>query len=143
DIKSGLPIWFHIGADKKLNKLNNSDCAKCLRNNHKVVTVGDMVQVAASTHTMHKRRCNCACPPCRADRNQGCLNPYKCRDEALKILDCLNEKWDPRREVIKRNDDLTDDEIQANKVAIQNRKPALFNTAITLKTNIANAFRLF
>ncbi|KAJ7672362.1 hypothetical protein DFH06DRAFT_979796, partial [Mycena polygramma] len=38
-IKCELPIWFHIGANQDLKKLNNSTHAKCLRNIHKVTTV--------------------------------------------------------------------------------------------------------
>ncbi|KAJ7657700.1 hypothetical protein DFH06DRAFT_990647 [Mycena polygramma] len=67
-IKCGLPIWFHIGATKGLNKLNNSQRAKCLRKIHKVTTVEDMIDVVSQNHPNHKRRRNCACPPCKDDR---------------------------------------------------------------------------
>jgi hypothetical protein len=93
DIKESLPMWFHAGATADLKRRNNTNLAKCLRNNHGIVTVGDTLHLIERNYHRHSRRCNCACNSCKSDRQKGCEAPYKCQEEAVKIIDCLSEKW--------------------------------------------------
>ncbi|KAJ7128377.1 hypothetical protein C8R44DRAFT_850878 [Mycena epipterygia] len=67
---------------------------------------------------------------------------HRCRDNR-KILDCIYEKWDPRSEIYKRNDDLRPEEIENNKIAIEKYEPVTFNPGINLKDSLAKGFRLF
>ena len=43
-VKDQLPAWYHLGVGKHMASLNNQGASKCLRNNHCVKTVGDLVQ---------------------------------------------------------------------------------------------------
>ncbi|KAJ7787012.1 hypothetical protein B0H14DRAFT_2302059, partial [Mycena olivaceomarginata] len=38
DLKEELPIFFHVGLKKGRTKHNNSECARCLRDNHNMRT---------------------------------------------------------------------------------------------------------
>ncbi|KAJ7782178.1 hypothetical protein B0H14DRAFT_2232663, partial [Mycena olivaceomarginata] len=98
DIKEELPIYFHMGANRDMGRRNNSKCAQCLRDTHNVRTAGNVLNIVERNYQGHSRRRNCACRTCREDRLQGCSAPYLCLEEAIKMLDCLFEKWDPRAE---------------------------------------------
>ncbi|KAJ7672042.1 hypothetical protein B0H14DRAFT_2219839, partial [Mycena olivaceomarginata] len=91
----------------------------------------------------HRRRKNCACSACRIDRAAGCAAPYKCQEQALKLLDCMHPKWDPRRSVRQINPELTDEELEQNLHALEKGEPLLFDSNITLKADISKAFRVF
>ena len=43
-VKEQLPAWYHLGANQHMLSLNNHKASKCLRDNHLVKTVGDLVQ---------------------------------------------------------------------------------------------------
>ncbi|KAJ7154899.1 hypothetical protein C8R43DRAFT_863419, partial [Mycena crocata] len=142
-IKRSLPIWFHSAAKNDLNHLNNSTSSKCLRTIHGVLTVGDLMSFTTGESPRHSRRKNCACPACKYDRNLGCIKPYMCREEALKLLDCIHPKWDPRHHIHESNPGLTDDELSENQKAFEEKKAVIFDTNITLQSSIKLAFRVF
>ncbi|KAJ7354214.1 hypothetical protein DFH08DRAFT_631135, partial [Mycena albidolilacea] len=96
DLKEELPIFFHTGIKKGRTRHNNSECARCLRDNHNMRTTGDALAIVERNYFRHSRRKNCACGSCREDRGRGCISPYLCQEEAVKFLDGLAEKWDPR-----------------------------------------------
>ena len=43
-VKDRLPAWYHLGVGKHMASLNNQGASRCLRDNHCVKTVGDLVQ---------------------------------------------------------------------------------------------------
>ncbi|KAJ7928200.1 hypothetical protein B0H13DRAFT_1567846, partial [Mycena leptocephala] len=90
-----------------------------------------------------RRRRNCACPACKHDRSLGCIKPFACRDEAVKLLDSLHPKWDPRRTIYQSNPGLTVDKQMENKLAFNDKKPVTFDPNITLQSSIALGFRAF
>ncbi|KAJ7018664.1 hypothetical protein C8F04DRAFT_894320, partial [Mycena alexandri] len=90
----------------------------------------------------HYRRRNCACNTCRSDRGAGCDSPYKCHEEAVKILDCIDEKWDPRIAVNLPNPELTKEEVQLNAQALIDKDSVIFDPSITLQ-NLSDGFRIF
>ena len=45
--KLKLPIWYHLGALKKLRGMNNSARGKCLRTKHGVCIVADLMLLRA------------------------------------------------------------------------------------------------
>ncbi|KAJ7763070.1 hypothetical protein B0H16DRAFT_1311422, partial [Mycena metata] len=137
-----IPIWFHPGGKKDLNRLNNTSCSNCLRDKHGAVTVGHVLKIVQKNYVRHYRRRNCACESCRAERAAGCDAPYKCYEEAVKILDCLNEKWDPRSTVNQPNPELTEEEAAANVQALDEKEPVIFNPNIKIK-KLADGFRIF
>ncbi|KAJ7430777.1 hypothetical protein FB451DRAFT_1038724 [Mycena latifolia] len=143
DVKEELPVWFNIGGKKDLNRHNNSNCAKCLRNIHGVRTVGHILDIIQRNYHRHSRRRNCACNSCRADRLLGCDYPYKCQEEAIKILDCIDEKWDPRCTTNQPNAELTAEERTANSQALEDKKEVIFDPRITLNQPSSNGFRIF
>ncbi|KAJ7351635.1 hypothetical protein DFH08DRAFT_694783 [Mycena albidolilacea] len=109
NIKEELPIFFHMGGNRDMGRRNNSKCAQCLRDCHSVRSTGDVLATVERNYQRHNRRRNCACQPCREDRLRGCIAPYLCLEEAIKMLDCLYEKWDPRVEVNQRAEGLSDE----------------------------------
>ncbi|KAJ7657424.1 hypothetical protein DFH06DRAFT_991016, partial [Mycena polygramma] len=142
EVKRGLPIWFHPAASKELNYLNNSLSSKCLRNIHKVSSVGDLMAITTGESPRHSRRKNCACAACKHDRARGCIKPYACRDEGIKLLDCLHPKWDPRHLICQPNPALTVDELLINQNEYSDNKAVTFDPNITL-SNFAHGFRVF
>ncbi|GBE83696.1 hypothetical protein SCP_0507520 [Sparassis crispa] len=44
NLQSKLPIWYHFGAGERFRSLNNSPSGKCLRDNHNVATIGDLLK---------------------------------------------------------------------------------------------------
>ncbi|KAJ7136377.1 hypothetical protein C8R43DRAFT_823550, partial [Mycena crocata] len=143
DIKESLPTWFHIGGTEDMARHNNTKCAACLRENHGVRTVGDVLHITERNYARHSRRRNCACNSCKSDRLAGCDSPFKCQEEAVKILDCIHEKWDPQRTVTQTNKELTLDEKQANKEALAEKRAVLFDPSITLQGSRKEGFRIF
>ncbi|KAJ6609964.1 hypothetical protein B0H10DRAFT_1812466, partial [Mycena sp. CBHHK59/15] len=51
ELKKQLLIWLHVAASPELGKHNNSVASKCLRDNHNVTTVGNLMKIAACIDT--------------------------------------------------------------------------------------------
>ncbi|RDB22893.1 hypothetical protein Hypma_009809 [Hypsizygus marmoreus] len=118
-IKNELPIWFHIGADPKLSRLNNYYYSKCLRDQHGILTVGQMVDFTELSHPDHVVDASivCACPMCINEQAEiRCLDPRKCRVTAEGAVE-----------------DLTEEVIEANKVALRKGGTLIFNPAVTVQ----------
>ncbi|KAJ7077991.1 hypothetical protein B0H15DRAFT_762500, partial [Mycena belliarum] len=143
DVKEELPIWFHNGASSDLRRHNNTRNADCLRENHGVIKVGDVTNLINRNYICHSRRRNCACTPCKDDRSQGCNAPYKCQEEAIKILDCLNEKWDPRKEIAPTNPDLLPDERDKNVQALAEKEVLTFDPKVIMNGPSVDGYRIF
>ncbi|KAJ7484766.1 hypothetical protein B0H11DRAFT_1722699 [Mycena galericulata] len=145
ELKKQLPIWFHIGADCKLSKLNISSASKCLRDVHGVNSVGDLMNYInrIDPNRAHYQRSNCGCSVCKSDRNRGCSKPFTCQSEAAQLLNCVEPKWDPRRKLNQPNPALTPEQKSENVSALTDKKPITFDPDITVKSDLSLAFRAF
>ncbi|KAF9022108.1 hypothetical protein BDZ89DRAFT_903469, partial [Hymenopellis radicata] len=80
DVKGALPIWLHQGWAPEKNRRTNDSRARCLQTVHGVVTAKDAQEVAGG----------------RDARRDGCENPEACQQRAIRLLEALEPKWDPR-----------------------------------------------
>jgi len=73
---------------------------KCIRDKHKIRTLNDVKTLSKDTPNNHKRNKKCKCDKCtkiRNDTNGTCKHPNKCIERATKLLESINEKWDPTK----------------------------------------------
>ena len=102
-LKEKLPIWYHLSANPRLRRLDNTPQGTCLWDNHDVVTVLDLLKYInkplrprSGPSAQHKNHGRCACWACKEDRQNGCINPRKCRRSVTEMLDRLTPQWNPR-----------------------------------------------
>ncbi|KAG1860932.1 hypothetical protein F4604DRAFT_1517677, partial [Suillus subluteus] len=139
-----LPIWFHLGAEERLNKLNNYYYAECLRERHKVRTLGEMEAISSRSSLLHRQNKDCICTYCESDRsNLGCKKPYKCKKLAKDILKCIKPKWDPNFKTTTHIPILSPDKITANNEAVKKGGAVTFQPALPTPASISNGFRIF
>ncbi len=77
-----MPIWYHIEAQSRIRRLTSSRASICLRDVHKIRTVGDaenLIQELAAEEI-----------------EPGCMHPEECANKAQELLSTLPAKWDPR-----------------------------------------------
>ncbi|KAI0081366.1 hypothetical protein K474DRAFT_1562372, partial [Panus rudis PR-1116 ss-1] len=96
--KKSLPIWYHVGGTDNLKTLNNSPRAQCLRKNHKVRTIGDLLKIVRRENRPmmdppHIKQNHCSCQYCREDSIEGCTAPHSCTQCAHKLLQRLHDIW--------------------------------------------------
>lgn len=148
-IRKDLPAWFHIGASERLKKLNNSLVSKCLRQNHEVKSIGDLLKVRrrtmpTATQRPHRDRSNCACCDCKDDRERKhCKKPNKCVKGALAIIHTLSPLWDPHQHLLHDGLSLTERRKDHNKQAIKDEEAITIDPSTTLEGDIAGGFRIF
>ncbi|KAL0059037.1 hypothetical protein AAF712_014250 [Marasmius tenuissimus] len=106
------PIWYHNDARPRLRLLNNSLASNCLKEKHKLFTVGQAEGLAESLQrTDHIASDERECPDCKKiEENYGCSHPHRCMTRAKELLDALHPKWDPRREIQPENYEQTPEE---------------------------------
>lgn len=127
--------------------MNNAEC-KCLRENHSVRTVAEVMRVIRRTSdptVRHLQRRNCACTYCKNDRERmGCTNPNKCTKAAMRIIQTIKPKWDVSREAPNDNLTLTTSRKEKNIEERQNPHGKLtFNPTVTTMMPLAEGFRIF
>ncbi|KAJ7127523.1 hypothetical protein C8R43DRAFT_897268, partial [Mycena crocata] len=142
ELKREMPIWYHIGAN---TRMNNSIASKCLRNNHKIRTIGDVIDFInrEDQSRPHYQRINCACWLCKADRDCGCRKPSSCQEQAIKLLNDIFPKWDPRRIIRQSNPPLDHDQQAENISAFESKKPVIFDPNVTVNDSLSSTFRAF
>ncbi|KAJ7064070.1 hypothetical protein C8F01DRAFT_1081445 [Mycena amicta] len=92
-----MPIWHHYGQDVNKRQVNNAPTHRCLREVHKVLQVGEALDVTTRlVRCDHEASPGCACEPCAKDRSAGCKDPHACATAVLGRLNALTKKWDPR-----------------------------------------------
>ncbi|KAJ3832003.1 hypothetical protein F5878DRAFT_548785, partial [Lentinula raphanica] len=132
-----MPIWLHSEA-ADIHKLHNSKESRCLRQNHGVITVGDIETQAQKIRTpRHGRRRNCRCTACETARNEcHCEAPYRCFSKANELLRTLPEKWNPTSDLPEDHEphELQPPEIEGG---------ITFDHRITVHGSLADAFRIF
>lgn len=98
-----LPIWYHLGAVRKLCTMNNSPLGKCLRETHNVHLVTDLLPLRArpclpagpaSSNSAHPH-VKYKCPLCAADTGNGCRHPQVCCRFAGSLLAQMQPCWSP------------------------------------------------
>ncbi|KAJ3976609.1 hypothetical protein EV361DRAFT_789870, partial [Lentinula raphanica] len=132
-----MPIWLHKEA-KDSHKLHNSKESRCLRQNHGVITVGDIETQAKKIWTpRHTRRRNCRCNACETARNENhCAAPYRCFSKANELLHTLPEKWNPTA-------NLPEDSEPNELHQPETEGGITFDHRITTHGSLADAFRIF
>ncbi|KAF8295409.1 hypothetical protein DL93DRAFT_2194272, partial [Clavulina sp. PMI_390] len=91
-----LPIWNHIGTVRK--PVMTKEVAKCLRENHKLYTVGKaLMSVITAENTPYHREWDpwCPCDFCTALRKKGCFEPKRCLEAQANMLELIHENFDP------------------------------------------------
>ncbi|KAJ8587399.1 hypothetical protein M405DRAFT_703302, partial [Rhizopogon salebrosus TDB-379] len=143
-LKEQLPAWFHLGAPPRTY---NKTSSECLRTLHNSLSVKDLTMLSARTSnssTHHHARCNCACDPCKRDRDLGCANPHRCATTAKKILDKLHPKFNTTSSPRKDDLTLTHRRKEKNSQAVANRRgDIIFDPTVTAKTSLSECFRIF
>jgi hypothetical protein len=148
-VKNLLPAWYHLGVDKHMSSLNNHKASKCLRENHLVKTIGDLIKVTKREKNtrdakLHSNRSNCACHYCKHDRQHyTCTAPYKCSLMARKLLNQLQAKWHPENEAPVDGLTHTPNRRLANMTARANDGTILFNPSVTSNDDLSHNFRIF
>jgi ribonuclease HI len=145
-LRNQLPAWYHLYAEKKPL---TSRTAKCLRTNHAVTTVADLVSTSARLRTPnqllpHTPSPQCLCSECTRDRSNKCRNPHACAEDALSRIHLIVSKLNP----IEHGDthdslSLTPSRKARNQTARENNEAVLFDPSITNKENLGECFRIF
>ncbi|KAJ3824667.1 hypothetical protein F5880DRAFT_1479747, partial [Lentinula raphanica] len=137
DIVRSMPIWLHTKVEN-VRKTHNSKECRCLREKHKVSTVGDAEQLAKVTRFQnHKRRSNCRCGECKKAREEhGCTAPFKCMTKAMDLIRALPPKWNP---LSKLPEDFEPEELPKT----DDKNSEFFDWRISTKGTLADAFRIF
>ncbi|KAJ3911656.1 hypothetical protein F5877DRAFT_55042 [Lentinula edodes] len=131
-----MPIWLHSKANG-IQCLQHKPEAKCLRQNHKIRTVGDTEELTKHLrNTHHHARRNCACPKCRQMREDNCRNPHKCYEYAKKLIETLPPKWNPLSRLPE------DHEPQTQPLPLTSSMEA-FDYRVTTTGTLADVFRIF
>ncbi|KAJ6628309.1 hypothetical protein B0H10DRAFT_1778225 [Mycena sp. CBHHK59/15] len=97
DIQRELPIWHHPGEDSQRRQENNGQKAKCLREKHATLTVGNGMKMAQRLEDpLHENNALCECESCEDDRKaRGCKDPNACVKAAASRLKQILPKWVP------------------------------------------------
>ncbi|KAJ3804681.1 hypothetical protein F5876DRAFT_53078, partial [Lentinula aff. lateritia] len=100
ETRRNRPIWYHTEANDRIrsSSFNHTGTIKCLRENHKIQTVGQTEDLASmSTKETHIPWNECECPDCvEIAELTGCDHPHDCYTKATELLNLLDSKWDPR-----------------------------------------------
>ena len=149
-MKTRMPIWYHIGAEKHLRKLNNTAISKCLRNNHDVISVAALIDTIKGmggcnlpNNSTEEPKENCACNTCKRAKEKGCKHPRKCRQAAQKLLHHLPSKWNPEAPTPGDGLTLTKKRITENIHALQQGNKITFDPTVTERGDLTEAFRVF
>jgi len=148
DVKKELPAWYHLGAENNPAGFNRSRAPKCLKDNHQVRTVSDLLKATsrlrhANPNNIHQDLRQCQCTSCGEDRNAGCQDPNKCCRAAQSLIDRLKPKWKPSNRLNVDNLSLTPRRKGRNKEAKAKNKDVTFDPSVTRDGDISSYFRIF
>ncbi|EPS97911.1 hypothetical protein FOMPIDRAFT_1127587, partial [Fomitopsis schrenkii] len=149
-MKDRLPIWYHLGATKKLRKLNNMHASECLRTNHNVTIVADIQRVARRNCYRTLRESgndyipeDCTCDKCEEDKGKGCRHPRKCCKTAELVLAEIRPKWNPNVTSPEDGLSLTKQRQDHNSAALDEGGTLTFDPTVTQRGELGDAFRAF
>ncbi|KAH9829847.1 uncharacterized protein C8Q71DRAFT_717677, partial [Rhodofomes roseus] len=149
-LKQALPIWYHLGAKKRLRMLNNTKISDCLRDKHGVSRVADLLRLSA-------RPCyrgallmsndfvppSCDCADCMADTMKGCKHPLGCCRAAANLMRQVKPKWNPGFEPTPDGLTLTQKRQDKNAEALEGEGDVIFDPSLTSGDLLMEAFRVF
>ena len=149
-MKKQLPVWYHLGATKKLRRINNTRTGDCLRNNHAVKIVADAMKIAERPCYRSARSTgndympdDCTCKQCEEDRKRGCKHPWKCCRTAEDALREIKPKWHPNTTSPEDGLTLTKRRKDANVTALADNGTLIFDPTVTQHGDLSEAFRAF
>ncbi|KAH9839014.1 uncharacterized protein C8Q71DRAFT_683262, partial [Rhodofomes roseus] len=149
-MKNALPIWYHLGAKRRLRLLNNTRVSDCLRERHGVTYVADLLGLAHRACFRAARLLSndfipssCECAECRTDASRGCRHPLGCCKAAAHLLEQVRPKWHPEFEPIPDGLTLTSKRIEANAVALESEGETIFDPTLTSRGPVMEAVRVF
>ncbi|KAF8836027.1 hypothetical protein BDN67DRAFT_862306, partial [Paxillus ammoniavirescens] len=144
EVKRALPMWFHVGASPELNGLNNHVYVKCLRANHHITSVGQLLDFIDDIPPEHHQCASCSCQKCRDDRQlRGCSKPMECQKLAQKLLNSITPKWNPRHLTKHELKGLTPAQIAENEKALCEKQEVIFNPNMSLQYPPENGLLIF
>ncbi|KAH9841870.1 uncharacterized protein C8Q71DRAFT_700393, partial [Rhodofomes roseus] len=146
ELKTKLPVWYHISATKQLRRLDNTTLSKCLRHNHRVLLVSDIMSLARHDFVpvLSSDSSVCSCVPCKEAEAKGCHNPLNCVEAARRLLTSLNDKWNPTIDHTPDGLTLTQHRHETNSAAFKKKDgEAIFNPSVTERGGISEVFRVF
>ncbi|KAG6813424.1 hypothetical protein H0H92_011121 [Tricholoma furcatifolium] len=137
-----MPIWYHIGLSKEVQRTMNTGWHKCQKTTHKILTVGDLKRWGEDTDPRnredHNPRRNCKCQVCKTARQRGCTNPHKCGESARTLLRALPSRWNP---------DVPDPDREITEVhrlhLEEGKDEEIFNPDIVTRKSLGEGFRAF
>ncbi|KAF6758902.1 hypothetical protein DFP72DRAFT_807213, partial [Ephemerocybe angulata] len=108
EVRRSLPAWYHPGKRGTTNTQENGPIPQCLRDVHKIFTVGHLEafvdeyphppvfpEPEQGANIAQVAR-GCQCEDCRDARTLGCKDPEVCYHRAVRDLNLLEDKWHPK-----------------------------------------------
>jgi hypothetical protein len=143
EVARQLPIWFHLGASDNIKKLNNHLYANCLRDNHKVRSVGELETLTRRQDPLHRKHKECPCHHCALDRTILCKKPFKCQQLAKDLLTCILPKWNPETSTTPYSLHISPEQIPSNRETDKSKAPIMFDPTFPSPKSIDEGFRVF
>src|SRR5258708_9291707 len=146
--KIKLPAWHHIGITPGARHREYNSHARCLRTQHKVETISDLIiqeQILEDlTHNIENIT-RCECHNCKKYRKEGCTHPHACFNKASQILNDIAPKFNPQEDDHLLSEEITKDD---RAVTIKNaigppEKIKIFNPDTTTKGSIHENLQIF
>ncbi|KAJ6554793.1 hypothetical protein B0H19DRAFT_948378, partial [Mycena capillaripes] len=137
-------IWYHKKSNGTKSMFNKNQVNDCLRNKHKVDTVGDAeVEARKTKTTRHTHRKDCKCDACKVARTTvKCRHPQLCFTKARTMLMTLDPKWNP---LFPHPEDYETENTRINEADARENtgeNSLTFDTKITQDT-LTDTFRIF
>ncbi|KAK0471911.1 hypothetical protein IW261DRAFT_1344040, partial [Armillaria novae-zelandiae] len=140
EIQCQMLVWYHIKSTAMRHLFNSGEQVKCLKNQHKVVLVGNAERLAKYLDNEQHSRGRCRCTACHHARTEpGCSSPHKCFQKVKNLLESLTPKWNPlialpnNVSVPLMDDDVDKPDGQAN----------YFQPCLVMTGSLSDAFRIF
>ncbi|SRR5258706_3855169 len=83
NLRLSMPAFHHPFA-KNRNLHTKSKTMKCLQDNHKARTIGDLIRISMTANQT----------PCRGNEHQN----NECRNKAIELLNWVKDKWNLNKE---------------------------------------------
>jgi ribonuclease HI len=140
-----FPAWHHVRTN---GEVRNSKTTECLLENHGVSSLADLIRVSQRIQreqgqNRHVRYRTCKCSDCKADRSNKCESPWRCADEAHKILGKIQPKMNGQEEKSRDGLSLTPNRKAKNRKNLRRRKRVLFNPSVTVNGGQNECIRIF
>lgn len=143
-LRKQMPAWQHLGVEKEIPQNPRS---ACLVKTHNSTKVKDLLKVEDRLDNLlpagtHFPVLTCHCEECIEDRANRCKNPQQCAIEAQNRLNKISPKLDPNRMSYRDNLFLTHRRKEKNATAIIESGDITFDPSVTIKSNLADCFRI-